>query len=98
MDAKTSFLDDKELSDWLRSIVNDFRFKKCIAFADSELLATDNMSGEMLVGVKKFKAILMDLAEIPNPPLTDYPKTGLHHDLDIKPRTKKPAKPAEKPK
>jgi hypothetical protein len=96
MSAKTVFLADKELSDWFRSIVNDNRFEKSLAYADSMFMAVPNIEKvSPYEAIRRFKKILMDLPETGTIPTGHYPQSGLHHDLDIRRRTKKPAKEKE---
>lgn len=90
MDAKTLFLEDKELSDWFRAIMNDSRFKKAVAFADSQMCSRPGINGEHLQGMKWFKDTLFDLAEIPSDTKFVMPATGMKHNLDVPRRTRKP--------
>jgi hypothetical protein len=93
MNAKTSFINDKNLAEWWASIANDRRF-------DTMLLHAGNIafeacpSAEQREGILRFKDILLTISQ-PDAAPVDFPKPGLHHDLGS-PRKTAPPTP-EKP-
>lgn len=85
--GKELFLQDKALSEKWRAWAKSADFNKVLVCADAELLNSSELTPDHLRGAKAFKEILLTLAE-PEDDTGGFPQSGLHHDLDPKPRTK----------
>lgn len=85
--AKEVFLKDKVLADKWSGWVHGPDFERVLAFADGELVNQPDLTPDIMRGAKIFKRILLTLSEVETD-ASDFPKPGLNHDLDPKPRTK----------
>jgi len=94
MNAKDIFLKDEDLTERLSAVVSSDWFRKCVAYANAELMEQPNVTTEHLAGARKFQSVLFNISE-PEMDSEPMPSSGLHHDLDIpssdlvKPTTKK---------
>jgi hypothetical protein len=88
MQAKTIFLKDKDLRDWLAAIVKHDNWQRCLAHARSEMMES-GQSLERLMGFKDFENILYTMPDPDEGAQGMYPTSGLHHDLDAVLRSSK---------
>ena len=90
-DAKEQFLKDTELSGRWAGWIHGPDSGKLFAFADGELINHAELTPEQIRGAKIYKSILQTICE-PEEKAPIYPTSGLHHDIDPKPRTPKSIK------
>lgn len=91
-DAKDQFLKDEELAGAWSAFVNGPHSGKLFAFADGELINQYDLTPEKIRGAQIYKGILQSICE-PDAKPSSYPGSGLHHDIDPKPRTPKKPEP-----
>lgn len=87
-EAKEMFQRDKEVSGRWSGFVHGPDSAKVFAIADAEFLNSQQFSAEAALGARLYKSILLSLSDVEE---TDsaFPNSGLVHDIDPKPRTKK---------
>ena|SRR5689334_5262622 len=96
-DTKELFLRQTELCEQLDAVIKSDWFKKCLAFACSELMERPGVTSEHLAGVQRFKTVLLSMTDDDDDESVALPSSGLIHNLDI-PSRDVPAQPKPKRK
>jgi len=85
---KETFLRDKELAKQWSAVANSDWFGKVLIHARAEMLES-RVTTEEMDGARRLVATLLTLADAEAVDVP-FPSTGLRHDLEITPKSRKP--------
>ena len=81
MNAKTLFMQNKDLAPFWNTTAHDSKFEYVLAFARAEFLETQPTQEEIR-GAERFIRLLQTLGENEPEGTGELPSPGLHHQID----------------